>query len=59
MNKSKNTLNYEDYCRIIKMVSKWPNWKKELANETLLVSKHSYKIPIYYDNGEEKQLKKV
>lgn len=39
-----NTLTKDVYDRIRSSVSTWPQWKKDLANTELLVSKKSKKI---------------
>lgn len=46
----------DDYDKVKDLVGKWPNWKKELANDCLLVSKHAKKLPLYIDgdSGLEK-----
>lgn len=33
-----------NYKKILKQVSSWPKWKKDLANNELLISKNSKKI---------------
>ena len=52
-NKTNNFLNTEDYLRIFQSVIGWPNWKKELVNEQLLVSKHVVKLPIFIDGANK------
>ena len=52
-----NTKLYSnDYYIVKDLASRWPNWKKELANDCLLVSKHAKKLPLYIDgdSGLEK-----
>ena len=40
-------VNKEDYNKIRKSIEDtWPDWKKELCNNTLLVSKNSKKLRI-------------
>lgn len=37
--------NKEDYLKIVKnILSTWPNWKIELCNQELLISKNSKKL---------------
>ena len=45
-----------DHYIVKDLASRWPNWKKELANDGLLVSKHAKKLPLYIDgdSGLEK-----
>lgn len=33
-----------DYEKVFKSMTMWPEWKKELVNNLLLISKHSPKI---------------
>lgn len=49
----KSFLNEEDYLRIFQSVMGWPNWQKEIANEQLLISKHSVKIPVFTDTANK------
>ena len=46
----------DDYYKVKDLARRWPNWKKELANDCLLVSKHAKKLPLYIDvdSGLEK-----
>ncbi len=37
-------MNKADYLKVLKSVSSWAGWKKELVNNLLLISKHSPKI---------------
>ncbi len=45
----KNCLYSKTYYRALEQAMRWPNWKKELANTSLLVSKHAKKLPLYID----------
>lgn len=58
-NKASDFLNKEDYIRIFESVMKWPNWKKELANEQLLISKHSVKLPVFTDDANKANCQNV
>ncbi len=45
----KSRLYSKTYYRALEQAMRWPNWKKELANTSLLVSKHAKKLPLYID----------
>ena len=49
MEQVKSKLYSDDYYMPLELTCKWPNWKKELVNTSLLVSKHSNKLPLYID----------
>jgi hypothetical protein len=41
---SKTLISKESYDKIRKSVDKWPQWKKDMCNRELIVSKNSRKI---------------
>lgn len=49
MKKVKSKLYSDDYYNVLELTYKWPNWKKELANTSLLVSNYAKKLPLYID----------
>lgn len=50
MKKENVNLYSQDYYEALKVVNKWPNWKKEYANDCILISKYAKKIPLYVDD---------
>lgn len=49
MGQVKSRLYSDNYYKVLELAIKWLNWKKELANTSLLVSKHAKKLPLYID----------
>ena len=46
--------NKKDYEKIRKSIEDtWPDWKKELCNERLLISVHSKKLRVDKNKGEQ------
>lgn len=42
-------LSLKRYHIIQEELNSWPSWKKELVNDSLLVSSHAKKLPLYVD----------
>ena len=57
--KSSNFTNREDYNKIYNSILKWPAWQREYANEHLLISKYSKKLPVYVDDSKLSRVKSI
>lgn len=55
--KTNSFLNKDDYIRIWMTISKWPVWMKQYANEHLLISKNSQKLPVFVEDDKKSKLK--
>lgn len=55
--KTNSFLNKDDYIRIWMTISKWPDWMKQYANEHLLISKNSQKLPVFVEDDKKSKLK--
>ena len=60
MNQKINRItNQEDYNKIYSSILNWPVWQRAYANEHLLISKSSKKLPVYVDDSKLSRVKSI